>query len=199
MPIVFVIGGIIFFLLLVLLLVKFGINKQKPTNEIDNQTVIHTSGIYSIVRKSPRDNILEYKPPEKEIIKYLEYQNVDIQNNKLSEQDKKTLISQWNTNLENSLAEIEEGDKKGLEFYYYDFLEEDSVCQDNIKKGYYITRENIYAHPELIPPFHLGCKCILKNNPGIEDLSDTAKIGMQPLLRDGELPTLPDWKLVLKI
>jgi hypothetical protein len=199
MPLILVIGGIIFFLILVLLIVRFGISKQKPADEIENQTVIHTSGIYSIVRKSPRENITQYKPPDEVIIQYLEDQNVDIHDNELSESDKKALISSWKTCLENSILEVEEGDKKGLEFYYYDFLGEDDVCMESIKKGYYITREDIYAHPKLIPPFHLGCRCVLKRNPGIEDIKDTTKFGMQPFLPDGELPSLPDWKRILKI
>ncbi len=193
------ISGIIIFLILVLIAVKFGVAKQKIEDNIENQSVIHTSGIYSIVRKSPRENIENYKPSEKEIIQYLDNQTVDIQKNKLSESIKKNIISLWNINLEKSLIEIETGDKKGLEFYYYDFEGEDKICEKFIKKGDYITREEIYANPQLIPPFHLGCKCILKCQTEIERPGDTAKFGMRPLIRNNRQPSIPDWKDIVKI
>jgi hypothetical protein len=101
--------------------------------------------------------------------------------------------------LENAINEIEEGDKKGLEFYYYDLQEDDEICAEFLGKGYFITRQDIYKHPELIPPFHIGCRCILKCHHGSENLRETTEFGMRPFLRNGELPPLPDWKRILKI
>ncbi len=199
MPLVIVISGIIFFLLLILFIIRYGVIKQKPEDELENQSIIHTSGIYSIVRKSPRENIDAIKPTSEEISQYLHDQTVDIENNEVTEQDKRILLSFWHKSLDNAINEIEEGDKRGIEFYYYDFLEEDVVCKKFISKGHYITRENIYAHPELIPPFHLGCKCILKHHEGTEVTPDTAKLGLRPFLQDEELlPALPNWKHILK-
>lgn len=191
--------GIIFFLVLILIAIRFGISKQKSESERENLPVIHTSGIYSIVRKSPREDVEAVKPAKKEISQYLTDKNVDIHEIKLSDSDKNALISLWNTTLENSINEIEEGDKKGLEFYYYDFKEDDEVCKKFLSKGSFITRQEIYKHPELIPPFHLGCRCILKCHHGIEKLKDTTAIGMRPFLRDGNVLPLPEWKHILKI
>lgn len=191
--------GIIFFLVLILIAIRFGISKQKSESERESLPVIHTSGIYSIVRKSPREDVEAVKPTKKEISQYLTDKNVDIHEIKLSDSDKNALISLWNTTLENSINEIEEGDKKGLEFYYYDFKEDDEVCKKFLSKGSFITRQEIYKHPELIPPFHLGCRCILKCHHGIEKLKDTTAIGMRPFLRDGNVPPLPEWKHILKI
>lgn len=191
--------GILFFLILILIAVRFGIAKQKLENERESQTVIHTSGIYSIVRKSPREDIKTIKPSEKEIRQYLADQNVDIHKNQLVESDKEALLSSWNTTLENAINEIEEGDKKGLEFYYYDLQRDDEICGEFLSKGHFITRQDIYTHPELIPPFHIGCRCILKCHHGSEDLRETTEFGMRPFLKNGELPPLPDWKCILKI
>lgn len=191
--------GIAFFLVLILIAIRFGIAKQKMDSERENQSVIHTSGIYSIVRKPPREDAEAAKPSKEEISQYLTDQNVDIHEIKLSESDKSALISLWNNTLENSINEIEEGDKKGLEFYYYDFKEDDEVCKKFLSKGSFITRQEIYKHPELIPPFHLGCRCILRCHHGVEKIKDTTAIGMRPFLQNGKVPPLPEWKNILKI
>lgn len=191
--------GILFFIVLILLAVRFGIAKQKLESERESGTVIHTSGIYSVVRKSPRADVDTIKPSEKEIIQYLATQNVDIHGNQLSEIDKQALLSSWKATLESAITAIEEGDKQGLEFYYYDLKEEDTVCEEFLSKGHFITRQDIYKHPELIPPFHLGCRCVLKCHHGTEKLRDTTEFGMRPFLPEGTLPPLPDWKPILKI
>ena len=179
--------GILFFLILILLAVRFGITKQRLENERDSQSVIHTSGIYSIVRKSPREDVERIKPSEKEIIQYLTAQNVDIHENQLTEDDKKALLESWKETLEDSIQVVEDGDKEGLEFYYYDPQGEDDVCKDFLEKGHFITRQDIFKHPELIPPFHLGCKYTLKCHKGTDHIKDTTEIGMRPFLEDGDL------------
>jgi hypothetical protein len=191
--------GILFFLIAIMLAIRFGIIRQKLQDEPENQTVIHTSGIYSIVRTSPRETIGTVKPGESEISKYLSEQNVDIYDNKLTQRDRNILLASWNSSLEKSIAEVEEGDAKGLEFYYYDVDERDTVCREFIENGHFITRQDIFKHPQLLPPFHPGCSCKLKCHHGIEDLRDTTEFGMRPFLQNGELPSLPDWKRVLKI
>ncbi len=191
--------GILFFLILILLAVRFGITKQKLEAERESQAVIHTSGIYSILRKSPREDIEQFKPSEQEITQYLSAQTVDIHENKLSDDDKQALIAAWETNLESAIHEIEEGDKQGLEFYYYDLHGDDDVCKEFLGKGYFITRQDIFKHPELIPPFHLGCGCTLKCHHGSDKLRDTTEFGMRPFLEKDVLPPLPDWKRILKI
>jgi len=191
--------GIIFFLVLILLAVRFGLTKQKAEEERESQAVIHTSGIYSIMRKSPREDIGTVKPSRAEISQYLSEQNVDIDKNSLSQADKEALIHQWNTSLENALNEVEEGDKKGLEFYYYYFENNDRVCEKYVTKGCFVTRQDLFKHPELIPPFHLGCRCMLKCHHGMEKIKDTTQIGMRPFLNTKGIPPLPDWKNILKI
>lgn len=191
--------GILFFLIFIIVAIRLGIAKQKQEAEQENQTVIHTSGIYSIVRKSPREDIGKIKPSIEEIHQYLTDQNVDIHGKKLGGADKETLINAWKTNLENTLLLIDNGDKKGHEFYYYDFKEEDDVCK-NINKGNFITRQDIFKHPQLIPPFHLGCRCTLKSHQGTDDLRDTTLLGMNPFISEnGAIPPLPEWKKILKL
>jgi hypothetical protein len=188
--------GIGLLLVVMLVAVRIGINKEKI--EEDNlKPVIHASGIYSIIRKSPRESISDYKPSQEEILKYFSSKNVNTTSSSLSEADKSTLIKRWNNQMEANISEIEKGDEKGVEFYYYQYLWNDPVCSKYIPKGRFVTREEIFQHPNIIPPFHLGCGCKLKQYQGKEKLHDTTEIGMLPLFREGVPPPLPDWKEIL--
>lgn len=191
--------GIVFFLLLILVAARFSISKQKSENTPDNETVIHTSGIYSIVRKSPWEDIANVKPSEKEIRKYIDEQSVNIDRNSLSESKKDAILARWNENLKESLSEIEKGDDEDVEFYYYDFKGKDSICKKIFNKGHIITRQDIFENPELIPPFHLGCQCVLKRHLGEEKLRDATETGMRYIIEDGKLPPLPNWKNISDI
>jgi hypothetical protein len=190
--------GIALLLIFLLIAVRIGINKEK-TEDGNIQPVIHASGIYSIIRKSPRDSISDYKPSQEEIIKYFSDKNVNTGNIALSEGDISELIKSWNSQMELNISEIEKGDLKGIEFYYFEYAWDDPLCARHIPKGRFITREEIFQFPNIIPPFHLGCGCRLKKYEGKEKLHDTTELGMLPLFRNGAPPLLPDWKEVLKV
>jgi hypothetical protein len=111
----------------------------------------------------------------------------------LSETDKSALVSKWNSLMETNISEIEKGDEKGIQFYYYDFDGEDPVCSKFISKGRFVTREEIYHHPMVIPPFHLGCGCRLKQFEGKARSRDSEAV-MLPLFSEKTPPPLPDWK-----
>ena len=189
-------NGVGILLVVMLIAVRIGINKEK-VEEDGLKPAIHASGIYSIIRKSPRESISDYKPSQEEILKYFSNKNVNSTDLLLSEADKSKLMKQWNSQMEANIIEIEKGDERGAEFYYYKFLWTDPVCSKYISKGRFVTREEIFQHPNIIPPFHLGCGCQLKQYQGKEKLHDTTEIGMLPLFREGAAPPLPDWKEIL--
>lgn len=188
--------GVALLLIVLLVAVRIGINKEKIDGE-NIRPVIHASGIYSIIRKSPRESISDYKPSQEEILKYFSNKNVNTTSLSISEDDKSALIEQWNNQMESNISEIEKGDEKGVEFYYYEFSWTDPVCGKYLSKGRFVTREEIFQHPNIIPPFHLGCGCHLKQYLGKEKLTDTTEVGMVPLFRNGAPPPLPDWKEIL--
>ncbi|MBD3316283.1 MAG: hypothetical protein GF344_10890 [Chitinivibrionales bacterium] len=190
--------GIAFFLILTLIAIRLAWGKREPAVP-NEEELIHKSGIFSVVRQSPRVNVYDYKPKEEEICQYLADTNVDIHGNTLLEADKQRLRKMWNNHLEASIRVVEQGDTKGVDFYYYDFEAEDPICADFVRKGHFVTREEIYKHPRLLPPFHVGCHCRLAGYHGTsEELRDTTKSTISPLFTDGECPPLPDWHTVLK-
>jgi hypothetical protein len=196
--VIYILIGIAFFLIFVLIAVRIGIKVQKP-EEPAEQPMIHASGIYSIVRRSPRHGVAEVKPTAEKVRQYLASANEDIQGSALTENEKAALAKQWSESLEKNIREVEAGDHQGIEFYYYDFPDSDPICKGLIDKGHYVTREEIFKFPLTIPPFHIGCRCMLKAHHGAENLRETTELGMRPLFRDVNLPPLPDWKRVLKL
>jgi hypothetical protein len=195
MNLIFALCGIALLIIVLLIAVKIGINKAKAEEELPDP-LIHASGIYSIVRKSPRSSIADYKPSQEEIQKYLSDKNVNKIPDKLSKAEQDALIKQWNDLMEHNLAEVEDGDKKGVEFYLFDYEQDDPVCKRFIPKGRFVTRSELYQYPNVIPPLHIGCSCRLKQYQGKEKLHDTTILGMLPLLGNGATPPLPDWKEV---
>lgn len=189
--------GLILFLILLLVAIRVGVDKDKPGSELHAPT-IHKSGIYSIVRKSPRENIADHKPSTEALRKYLDAQNEDIEGRKLSAADKQRLLRRWEEKIEASIAEIERGDEEGAEFYYYSYSGDDPVCAPSISKGQFVTREQIFQYPNIIPPFHPGCRCELKQYRGDENLRETTVIGMRSLFEHDRLPSLPDWMNIIK-
>lgn len=190
--------GIAFFLLCILIAFRIGITRHKNDEEELSSPMIHASGIYSIVRKSPRQNIANFKPSTEKIRQYLAGQNVDINGKELTAEDKEKLLSQWTEVLDENISEIEKGDSEGVEFYYYDFPNDDPVTGEHIKKGHFVTREEIHTFPQIIPPLHIGCRCRIKAHHGIEKIKDTTEMGLRPLFHDENLPPMPRWKDILK-
>jgi hypothetical protein len=198
MGMIFAIIGIVLFLILLVIAFAIGINREKTEKE-EQKPVIHASGIYSVVRKSPREDCLKQKPSEQEIRKYLSGTNVDINGKQLSEEDKEKVIADFKINLDKNIAEVEEGDKSGVEFYYYEFIQSDPVCAKYISKGQYVTREDLFRFGKLVPPFHLGCTCMIKRHRGGDKLKDTTELGLRPLLNEKTpVPMLPNWHTIQK-
>jgi len=189
---------IILLIILVMIAIKIGLNRERIEEEAVHP-VIHASGIYSIVKKSPRENIHDNKPSREEIIQYLDGINEDINGLPLSDDDKKRIVERWEESMEENVASIDQGDSEGIEFYYYDFVPQGCpVCLKYFSRGTFVTRENIFSSPAIIPPLHLGCTARLRPHHGKENLRDTTEIGMLPLFKDHLQPPIPDWKTTLK-
>ncbi|HEX2955189.1 MAG TPA: hypothetical protein VHO70_00050 [Chitinispirillaceae bacterium] len=189
---------IIIVLVLLLFAIRVAFSKTSPVEQGDiHNPLIHESGIYSIVRKTPRDALLKVKPTEEEIRKYLSALNENLCT--LASNEIEEIVKNWNTSMENSIKAVEIGDNNSVEFYFFDFDTVDCpICNNFIKKGQFVTREEIYKHPELLPPFHLNCSTILHPHHGKEDLRETTELGMMPFFKHGIRPALPDWKSMQK-
>jgi hypothetical protein len=193
-----ILAGVTFFLVLVLVAVHLMGKSNKPDEPAPSQ-MIHASGIYSIVRRSPRDSLGEFKPAIEKLTQYLASKNEDINKQPLNEADRQALVEHWKERLETNIREVEAGDHQGVEFYYYDFSSDDPVCKGTVNQGHFLTREEIFRCPQTIPPFHIGCRCMLKAHHGSENLRETTRLGMRPFFTSVNIPPLPSWTDVLKL
>jgi|WetSurMetagenome_2_1015567.scaffolds.fasta_scaffold79763_2 hypothetical protein len=195
-------------LLAVLILIAIHLASLKKPAEAESDTslgttgpLIHASGIYSIVRKSPRDDLQNIRPKEAELRKYCAAINEDINKSKLNESDKQKLMAMWQKAMDENIKVVEQGDCEDVSFYYLDFPRDNQcpVCATYVKRGQFVTREEIFSNPAIIPPFHLGCTTKIVPYHGKEDLRDTAIIGMAPLFKGHTPPVFPEWKKTVKI
>jgi hypothetical protein len=189
--------------LFILIALKFGFGKKEAQSMYgadERQAIIHMSGIYSITRKSPRAGLAAVRPSETEIRSYLDGVDKDTLGRPISQGDRRALLKHWKAVTEANLLEIESGDKNGVAFYYYDYPKPCPVCVNFINKGHFVTRDEIYKNPQIIPPFHLGCTCTLNAHQGCESkLRDTVLVGTAPLLAGGVEPALPDWTNIVSL
>ena len=189
-------------ILIVIAVLVFSHRSASAGAESAEPPLIQRSGIYSIVRESPRTTLSRSGPSEEDVRKYLASINEDIHNYKLSENDRKELLESWLQRREENIRVIEQGDEQGAVAYYYLELEKENecgVCSSYFKSGHFVTREEIYRNPTVIPPFHLGCTTRLVPYRGKEDSRETVLMSMTPLFGNREQPVaMPDWKTVIK-
>jgi hypothetical protein len=181
------------------------ISNRKPTpdgrrGEGVETPLIQASGIYSIIRKSPREELLKIRPAETDIRKYLLTINEDIDKNSLSDADKQALVEQWRRAVEESIGVIEEGDAGNAPFFYLLDSGENrcKVCESYFKRGQLVTREEIFKNPSVIPPFHLGCTTKIFPFRGREDSENRIAQENVPFGKKDSL-ALPDWTMTIKL
>lgn len=199
-----IIISLVLLVVLILIAVRLIGAKRQPDEDVTidaagGRPLIHASGIYSIVRKSPRDDLAKIRPSEDEIRKYLGSQNEDINKRPLSHSDKISLVEKWLRSTAESVRIVEQGDAENVNFYYFDDTGEKGcpICAPYIKTGHFVTRQEIFNNPELIPPFHLGCTTRLVQYHGKDNLRETTTKSMVPFFKNRELPPLPEWKKII--
>ena len=196
--------SLVLLIALILIAIRMISLKRLPDEASNGDAIgplIHASGIYSIVRKSPREDLFKIRPPEQEIRKYLSSINEDIKGQALSPYEKMKLLEKWQQSMEENIRVIEQGDAEEIEFYYFDTGGDQKcpVCAGSIERGRFVSREEIFKNPIIIPPFHLGCTTRLIPYRGKENLRETTIIGNIPLFSDDATPPLPEWKRIIKL
>jgi hypothetical protein len=195
--------SIVLLVVLILIAIRM-ISAKHPREEVIPAGIqgplIHASGIYSIIRKSPRADMLKIRPQEAEIRKYLASINEDINGLPLTPADKKVLAEQWRQSLDDNIRIVEQGDVEDVEFYFFDFPNGKTcpVCGSYIRQGQFVTRQEIFKNPSIIPPFHLGCSARISPYNGKKNLRHTTIMGMTPFFKQNTPPPLPEWTKTIK-
>ena len=131
-----------------LVLIGFGFIASSNSNQanVEHMDKITKSGQYSIVKESPRKKLALVKPSEEDLRNWLSTQ-------KLNQENIDQLIEKWNLHLNETIVSIEHGDRNGVEIYGYAIHTNDPIICSFINDFTYVTREQIYNYPELLPPF----------------------------------------------
>jgi hypothetical protein len=186
---------------LILIALKMALNRKEAGGDDSKGPTIHVSGVYSILRQSPREELASLRPGEEDISQYLTGLSEDINGISLDSASRAALLKHWKVQMEVNLREIETGDKNGAAFYYYEYTPHAcSGCAPFIKKGNYVTREEIFNNPQIIPPFHLGCTCVLTAHHGNDNrMRETTMAGMAPFFQTETPPPLPEWTCTISL
>jgi len=162
-------------------------------NKSDESSPIYASGVYSLIRKSPRKELQEKEPPLEEVSTVLAAPQAAAVANGSAQQ----YLDEWRRIANFSIHNIEKGDREGIQTYRYQVP---AKCQRTCAMfggDAYVTREQLHNHVQLIPPFHLGCGVQLVNkeawNAGNENAAWT------PILPVNGRYNTPDWRIVVKL
>jgi hypothetical protein len=146
---------------------------------------IHNSGVYRL-RRSPREALLSVKPSEKEIQDHLQAQG-------LTSAEIQTLIQLWRDQTELNMRVIEDSDIKEIRTFRIDVPANQTEALAHFPVGTYVTRDQLGTHAQLIPPFHIGCRAVLKPRNAWETGD------WKPLLPAGEgRYNVPDWRTFVR-
>ncbi len=149
-------GGAVL-ILVTLFLAGLYVALQKKNEEEEQTPQIHHSGVYRL-RRSPREALLTAKPSEKDLQDRLADPQVKAS---LSPREVQALLNLWRDQTELNLRIIEEADIKEIRTFQFEIPASQTSALLAFPPGTYVTRDQLGAHAELIPPFQLGCKAIL--------------------------------------
>jgi hypothetical protein len=157
----------------------------------DDSSPIYASGVYSLIRRSPRKELQEREPPLEEVQPVLA--NAQAEANGSAQQ----YLDEWRRQANISINNIEKGDREGIQTY------RDQVpakCQRTCAMfggDAYVTREQLHNHVQLIPPFHLGCGVQLVTKEAWSAGNENA--AWTPILPVNGKYLAPDWRIVVKL
>lgn len=167
--------------------------KEGDRQAQDNSSPIYASGVYSLIRKSPRKELQEREPPSEEVLAVLSSPDAATNTNGSVQQ----YLDEWRRVANISISNIESGDKEGIQTYKYQVP---LKCQRScvmFSGDAYVTREQLHNHVQLIPPFHLGCGVLLMTKEAWNTGSENA--AWTPILPVNGKYLTPDWRSVVKL
>ncbi len=159
----------------------------------DDSSPIYASGVYSLIRRSPRKELQEREPSFEEAQAVLSApQNSPIANGSVEQ-----YLDEWRRVANISINNIDIGDKEGIQTYKYQVPVK---CQRSCAMfggDTYVTREQLHNHVQLIPPFHLGCGVTLLTKEAWN--AGSGNTAWTPILPVNGKYLTPDWRSVVKL
>lgn len=190
---------VLFWVLLILTLVVLGAGvsmflrgRAGDRQSQEDTSPIYASGVYSLIRRSPRKELQEREPPLEEIRTVLASEAGKEANGSAQQ-----YLDEWRRVANISISNLEKGDREGIQTYKYQVP---AKCQRTCAMfggDAYVTREQIHNHVQLIPPFHLGCGVQLVTKEAWSAGNENA--AWTPVLPVNGKYLTPDWRSVVKL
>jgi hypothetical protein len=153
---------------------------------------MYASGVFSLIRRSPREMVMAKVPSLELIRKTLSHATSHGLTLKAGPE---AYLAEWHRVAELCINEVEKGDREGTQTYRYLVPNHCQATTGHLGGDAYVTREQLHKTPELLPPFHLGCGCVIVGKEAWQNGSTQG--GWTPVLPvNGNYP-LPDWRTVV--
>lgn len=158
----------------------------------DDSSPIYASGVYSLIRRSPRKELQEREPPLEEVQSVLSTEQAAAANGSAQQ-----YLDEWRRQANLSINNIEKGDREGIQTYRYQVPVKCQRTCAMFGGDAYVTREQLHNHVQLIPPFHLGCGVQLVTKEAWSAGNENA--AWTPILPVNGKYLTPDWRIVVKL
>jgi hypothetical protein len=163
----------------------------------DEGAPIYASGVFSLIRKSPRETVLARTPSLSSVSEVLSKASHPVSQSISTWGTPEGYLKKWRETAELCIHNVEKGDKDGVQTYRYDVPVTCGEICAAFGGDTYVTREQLHAQVGLIPPFHLGCGCVLLTREAWQSGGDSA--GWSPLLPVNGEYQVPDWRNVVPL
>lgn len=148
---------------------------------------IDRSGSYAVLRHPVKDDLESKKPSAAEVEVWLRQKQPPLSPEKIQE-----LVQKWKNDLQHTINVIEEGDREKVATFRILLTEKDLPLCQFLTTDNYITREQILNHPEILPPYYLGCDCQVTLKQPWDNPSKSGWKAVTPG-PDGKYQ-VPDWR-----
>jgi hypothetical protein len=162
-------------------------SREAAAKNAGDSTTIYTSGVFSLIRKSPRETVSARIPDVEKIRSALSAAGVSG--------DPEAYLARWREVAELCINNVEQGDKEGIQTYRYEVPEPCRATCGKFGGEAYVTRDQLHHQPQLIPPFHLGCGCVIRPRGAWEG----GPGGWSPILPVNGQYEAPDWRVVVRL
>lgn len=163
-------------------------SREAAANAGDS-TTIYTSGVFSLIRKSPRAAVTA-RIPDLETVRSAAAAMKDG-----ATIDPEAYQVRWRETAELCISNVELGDQEGIQTYRYEVPEKCRATCGKFGGDAYVTRDQLHHQAQLIPPFHLGCGCVIRPRGAWEGGTG----GWSPILPVNGQYEAPDWRVVVPL
>ena len=153
-----------------------------------DSTTIYTSGVFSLIRKSPRAAAVARTPEIEAVRSALTAAGG-------APASAETYREHWVKAAELCIHNVEQGDTEGIQTYRYEIPEKCRATCGKFGGDAYVTRDQLHHQVQLIPPFHLGCDCVIRARGAWEG----GPGGWSPILPVNGQYDAPDWRTVVPL